>query len=129
MADTPDPTVTNGPDAPADEDRPDAPASGPPGDDRTLRSVLAELADDGYDVDFEPVGTDGEVRCQACQTASAADTFDEVSEHRLEGASDPADMMIVVAGRCPACGRGGAMTLRYGPEAGEADSAVIGLLP
>ena len=48
---------------------------------------------------------------------------------RLEGASDPADMLHVSALRCPVCGTGGAFVSPYGVNAGEADAAVLLALP
>ena len=47
----------------------------------------------------------------------------------MEGASDPDDMTLVVAARCPHCGAGGVVVLGYGPTASEADAAVLVRLP
>ena len=38
---------------------------------------------------------------------------------RLEGASDPTDMVIVLSFHCPICDRAGTLVLHYGPDAGE----------
>jgi hypothetical protein len=48
---------------------------------------------------------------------------------RLEGASDPADMLAVAAIACPACGTRGTLVLTYGPEATAGDDAVLSHLP
>ena len=42
----------------------------------------------------------------------------------MEGASDPADMITVVATSCPVCGADGTMVLGYGPAASDLDAAV-----
>jgi hypothetical protein len=48
-----------------------------------------------------------------------------VSIRRLEGASDPADMLAVVALRCPACGAQGVLTLGYGPDTSPEEADVL----
>ncbi len=48
-------------------------------------------------------------------TDAAAFPIDRVE--RLEGASDPADMLMVLGGRCPYCGTLGTLTLNFGPTA------------
>jgi hypothetical protein len=42
----------------------------------------------------------------------------------LEGASDPDDMMTVIAARCPHCGVAGTLVLGYGPNASPEHVAV-----
>ena len=44
---------------------------------------------------------------------------------RVEGASDPDDMAIVVALTCPHCSTCDTMVLKYGPEASGADGDVL----
>ncbi len=44
---------------------------------------------------------------------------------RTEGASDPADMLAVVALCCPACDTRGTAVLNYGPEATVDDAEVL----
>jgi hypothetical protein len=116
---------TGDPGSEADENRQ---VAGAPSDNTSLVVILRGLRGEGFGADFRPVGADGDVRCGACGTTSPAGSFGERSERRLEGASDPADMMLVVAGTCPACAARGVMTLSYGPEAGEADAAVVACL-
>lgn len=65
------------------------------------------------------------LRCSSCGTVSPPETFDRVWSERLEGASDPADMLHVSALCCPACGDGGVLVLNYGPEA---DGSLLRLL-
>jgi hypothetical protein len=45
--------------------------------------------------------------------------------HRLEGASDPADMLAAVAATCPTCGTRGVLVANYGPEAMIEDADVL----
>ena len=47
---------------------------------------------------------------------------------RLEGASDPADMSLVVPLDCPDCGARGVLVLRYGPEASMEEADVLAVL-
>ncbi|CAN5754022.1 hypothetical protein BH10ACT1_BH10ACT1_13620 [soil metagenome] len=103
--------------------------AGAPSDNTTLVDVLAELKADGYEADLRAIGDLGEVRCGACGQASSADTLTDLVERRLEGASDPDDMVLAIGARCPACGERGVMTLGYGPAASEADAAAVALLP
>jgi hypothetical protein len=44
---------------------------------------------------------------------------------RLEGASDPADMLAVFALTCPRCGTAGTLTLNYGPETTPGEVTVL----
>ncbi len=95
-----------------------------PSDNTTLTAVLGELAAAGYAAQFdaEPGGT---VRCVDCDATVPAS--DLVVEHgrRLEGASDPSDMLWVVAARCVACDARGTLVLTYGPEASATDADVV----
>jgi len=47
------------------------------------------------------------------------------SLRRLEGASDPDDMLAVVALTCPACGTDGTVVLGYGPNGTAEDGDVL----
>jgi hypothetical protein len=44
---------------------------------------------------------------------------------RIEGASDPADMIAIAAVKCPNCGTKGTAVLGFGPEADEDDAEVL----
>lgn len=93
-------------------------------DDATLTQVLSGLKDEGYDGDVI-IDEDGGLRCTSCgQTTPAAEAqLDGL--RRVEGVSDPADMAAVLATTCPGCGAHGTAVVRYGPEAGPGDSAVL----
>ena len=105
-----------------------AQVAGAPSDNTTLVVVLADARAAGFVADFRPVGESGAVRCSSCRSESAAGAFHDLAERRLEGASDPDDMLLLVTGRCPACDAAGVMTLSYGPAAGESDAAVVAAL-
>ncbi len=44
---------------------------------------------------------------------------------RLEGASDPDDMLAIIALKCPSCSARGSLALNYGPTATTEDSAAL----
>ncbi len=90
----------------------------------TLLDVLAEAADAGFAAQIM-VTDDGDLRCTKCDTTVPAAEFDVQGFRRLEGASDPSDMLMVIWGTCSGCGEGGVATIGYGPNAGPADSKVL----
>ncbi len=97
------------------------------GEDETILDVLHELESLGFTGQFMP-RDGGKVECLTCHRLSPAD--DTVFRHlrRLEGASDPADMVAVVGLACPHCGALGTAVLGYGPEASAVDAEVLELL-
>jgi hypothetical protein len=105
------------------------PVAGAPSDNETLTAVLRGLADQGFTCDLFAVTDPPGFRCGSCHEISPVGDFDIVDERRMEGASDPADMVLVVAATCPRCGAKGAAALGYGPDADAADSDVVALLP
>lgn len=91
--------------------------------------ITDDLARIDYGTSFRPASDDARLRCGNCEAASPVDEFDDVWATRLEGQSDPDDMVLVVAARCPACGAGGSVVLGFGPEASAEDSAVVARVP
>jgi hypothetical protein len=122
FAETPDPA------AGSPETNVDTPTEGAPSDNTTLVDVLATWNDRGFGGQL--IGLDGgRIECVECGTVSSAGQFDVVEWRRLEGASDPDDMVKAIAARCPACGVGGNLVLGYGVNASDVDgqiSAAIG---
>jgi hypothetical protein len=101
---------------------------GAPSDNTTVQAVLEGFADEGFTVElWSKPG--GHILCGACRATSPATAFDVGMERRLEGASDPADMQLVVGATCPACGAHGVLSLHYGPTAGGDDADVLVALP
>ena len=88
---------------------------GVPGDNTTLVEVLHGYEEAGWTTIFE-ILDDGSVRCGTCNTVTAPSELGVHSMRRMEGASDPADMLAVLAIRCRACGGGGVVVVNFGPE-------------
>ena len=111
------------PDSHATDDRPTT----APSDNTTLVEVLAGYRDAGFDANFEPE-EGGTVFCESHGSSVGADEIEMRSLRRLEGASDPDDMVAVVALECPECGRAGTLVLGFGPNASAADQDVMSRL-
>jgi hypothetical protein len=111
----------------ADSDR--QPPDGLSVDRSTASGVLRSFAEAGIAEQFRPGDDPGTLRCSACETTSEAAWFDVIEERRLEGTSDPDDMVLIVAASCPACGAKGAVVLGYGPESSAEDADVVASLP
>jgi hypothetical protein len=97
---------------------------GVPSDNTTLTAVLAEYEAAGYDGQFEVI-SEAAIACVTCGEESDPADFAMTGLRRLEGASDPDDMLSVVAVSCPRCKTLGALVLGYGPNA-SADEATVG---
>ena len=102
----------------------DASPPGSPGDNTTLVDVLRGYEADGWTTTFELL-EDGSLRCGACGRTISSDAVKVHSLRRLEGASDPDDMLAVIAVTCPHCDSGGVVTLNYGPEMTEGQVALL----
>jgi hypothetical protein len=95
-----------------------------------LDELVAAAADEGFGgevaVPDEPatVPIDTLV-CGTCATSAPAGAFERAWSRRLEGASDPADMMHVSALTCPHCGSGGLYIRPFGAAASERQAAVL----
>jgi hypothetical protein len=98
-------------------------------DAETLLDVFGALADEGYSGEFAAAEVDdtrhGCIACSVCHQAFAADAAVVDDLRRLEGASDPDDMLAVVALTCPNCATRGTLVLNYGPTATVEDSAAL----
>ena len=104
------------------------PVPGAPSDNDTLQAVLAGLADEGWDGEID-AKEGGVVRWRRCGHEVPAGEIEVDRTRRMEGASDPDDMLLVAAAACPRCGDRGALVVHYGPEAGPADADVLAALP
>ena len=93
-------------------------------DAETLLDVLARFTQEGWSSQFAAkVG--GKVECESCHTVVAAADVPVLELRRLEGASDPDDMLAVVAIECPNCTLRGSLVLNYGPTATEEETDVL----
>lgn len=97
---------------------------GAPSDNTTLVAVLARHAEAGFDANVV-INEDGKLRCPGCRTESDPSDVELDSMRRMEGASDPDDMLAVLAVTCPSCGEKGVAVLHYGPTATPGDVAVL----
>jgi hypothetical protein len=95
-----------------------------PSDNTTLQAVLDGYVEAGFASNFGAQEA-GIVRCDTCGSELDAGTVRMHSLRRLEGASDPDDMLAVVALECEACGAAGTLVLGYGPNASSDDSDVL----
>lgn len=90
----------------------------------TLLEILDDLRNAGYTSQFS-AEEGGYLVCSACGARHRAADFEVTGFRRTEGASDAADMNIVVWGTCEPCGTGGVVILGYGPNATAADASVL----
>jgi hypothetical protein len=90
--------------------------SGVPSDNTTLLEVLDELAAKGFGGSLW-VTDSGTLRCEGCSAEFEPSEVVVRELRRLEGASDPDDMLAVVAVECPVCAMKGTVVLHFGPEA------------
>ena len=106
----------------------DRQVAGVPSDNDTLQHVLEQLAAGGWtdDMDAQEGGT---VRFRGCEHTVPASELAVEEFRRMEGASDPADMLAVIAAPCPQCGSRGVLVAHYGPTAGPGDADVLAALP
>jgi len=93
--------------------------------DRSILDEIADLEAMGFKGQFRPL-TERRVECVACAKASPADETVLRELRRLEGWSDPSDMVAVIGLACPHCGAKGTAVLGFGPEADPVDADVLG---
>ena len=98
--------------------------AGAPSDNTTLQAVLDAYAAEGF-ADSYDIGEDGRLTHRPTGEAEDLDDLEVVRLRRLEGASDPADMMLVVAVRSRHGGRQGVVLTPFGPNASEAQADVL----
>ncbi|MGQ0520313.1 MAG: hypothetical protein ACT4PX_04060 [Actinomycetota bacterium] len=93
-------------------------------DGTTLVEIIRRFEERGYRAQMaaEPGCL---LRCFACRVDSPAAAVHLDALRRTEGASDPADMVAVAAVRCPSCGAGGTVALKYGPGATPEEAEVL----
>ena len=97
-------------------------------DATSLTALLEGMRVGGFTGDLAS-GADGRILCRTCGHASDARDYPVHELRRLEGASDPDEMLAVVASTCPACGAQATLVLTFGPMATDEDMAVLERLP
>lgn len=90
----------------------------------TITEVLAGYAAGGYTGSFTAI-EGGSVQCHQCDTTTSGNDVIMSSLRRMEGASDPGDMVAIVAIACPACSAKGTLVLGFGPAASAEDSDLL----
>lgn len=98
-----------------------------PTDSSTVTELIAAFEAEGYRGQMA-ARPDGFVLCTGCHQESPADDMELDGMERVEGASDPADMLVVAALVCPVCQTQGTIVLGYGPEADPVDADVLACL-
>jgi hypothetical protein len=90
----------------------------------TITETSAAFEAEGFRGQFGS-GERGEVKCFTCKRSSPAESMAVEHLRRLEGASDPSDMLAVVALTCPHCDTPGTLILNYGPVATTEDDTIL----
>lgn len=96
-----------------------------------LTDVLRMAEQAGFHAQFDVAEGDSDndaLRCSSCKAESSASSFERRWTRRLEGVSDPADMLHVSALSCPNCGADGVFVSPFGPAASERQTAVLAAL-
>ena len=92
--------------------------------DTPLLAVLAGYEAEGYTGQFN-ARDGGLIHCFSCGEDFPAVRCRDGDIRRLEGASDPSDMLAVIPVKCPNCSTLGVLVTNYGPEASVADAEVL----
>jgi hypothetical protein len=95
--------------------------------ERSLLGILAAFREEGFTYDFRTL-PGGVVECGECHVPHPANALELHHLERLEGDSDPSEMLAVCAVVCPHCGIKGALVLTFGPESTVEDDEVLVLL-
>jgi hypothetical protein len=104
------------------------PVPGAPSDNTTAVSELDDLRAQGYDGDF--VIRDGPVVCcRSCDHCVEPEQLQIDVFRRLEGASEPDEMSVILGLTCPSCGSKGSLLISYGTNASELDADLLTRLP
>jgi len=112
-------------------------------EDRPLDDVEHELLDGQRSADHAappPNTNDGvqaqfiveggaRIRCSGCASSINAAYLSADTIGRAEGASDPADNVLVIPLRCPVCGAIGTLTTPFGADASEDEGNVLSAMP
>jgi hypothetical protein len=103
---------------------PNHPLAGVARDATSILEVMQAFEREGYRAQFA-ARAGGVVECLACRHLFDPATAGLDQFRRMEGASDPADMLALIALTCPQCGARGTLVLAFGPMAPEPDMDVL----
>lgn len=90
----------------------------------SIMEISTAFENEGFRGQFGS-GERGEVKCFTCKRGSPAESMAVEHLRRLEGASDPSDMLAIVALTCPHCNTPGTLILNYGPVATPEDDTIL----
>jgi len=93
-------------------------------DAQTLTTALHALERAGYAGQFKVLER-ARLQCLTCRGEFDGGDATIESLRRLEGVSDPADMLAVVGLTCPECDARGSLVLGYGPDASLEESQLL----
>ena len=96
-------------------------------DASTILDVITAYEREGFGAQIL-VRDGAQFECAVCRARFDAGSAEVVVLRRLEGASDPDDMLAVAALVCPHCRARGTVVLGYGPTASDEDAAVLAAL-
>jgi hypothetical protein len=100
------------------------PIAGVPSDNTTLLAVLDVFRGEGFTADLM-VTDDSGIRCATCRHEAPPEEYDVGTCRRMEGASDPDDMLAVLGLVCPGCQAKGTLITHYGPTASPAEADAL----
>jgi hypothetical protein len=93
----------------------------------SIADVVQDLAADGWRERFAPL-EGGEVRCPSCGAELPASDLPTEGLRRVDGATDPSDVAVVVPVTCPTCTTRGVVVVRSGLDGGPEDTDVVAAL-
>jgi hypothetical protein len=93
-------------------------------DATTILEVVAGFEREGFTGQFA-VREGGEIECLTCKHRIDPGLAGVDALRRLEGASDPDDMLAVLALTCPRCRTRGTLLVNYGPVGAKDDAEVL----
>ncbi len=100
------------------------PAPNVPQDAQTISDVMRALDAQGFTGQLRVV-EGAVIECLTCRHEFGAKDAAAERIVRLEGVSDPADMLAVVALHCPHCGTAATLLLNYGPDSTAEEAEVL----
>jgi len=93
-------------------------------DAQTIAEAIRALEADVYTAQFRAV-EGGKVECFTCHETSPASALAVEKLARLEGPTDPSDMVALAAVTCPRCEARGTLLLGYGPDSTLEDAEAL----